>query len=84
VLSFNSESQVNDVLANIISLALQFTEIDLYLRGVKYTLFVLGLTTTADPDQTRVTLNVASSEALNFFILDSPTFGVLDTNKLGF
>ena len=84
VLSFNSESQANDVLANIISLALQFTEIDLYLRGVKYTLFVLGLTTTADPDQTRVTLNVASSEALNFFILDSPTFGVLDTNKLGF
>jgi hypothetical protein len=30
------------------------------------------------------TFNLVSADALNFFILDSTAFGVLDQNKLGF
>ena len=56
----------------------------LYLRGGVYDLFIEGVTITANPDQTRFTFNVISASTLNFFILDSSTFGVLDTNKLGF
>jgi hypothetical protein len=79
-----SESQPNLQISALIDIGNAFNEVDLYLRGVKYRLFVIGLTVTATPDQARFTFNVASSEALNFFILDSPTFGVLDQNKLGF
>lgn len=83
-ISFLSEQQTNDAVTQVIEVDNSFVEIELYLRGVSYRLFVLGLTVTATPDQSRFTLNVASSEALNFFVLDSATFGVLDTNKLGF
>jgi hypothetical protein len=79
-----SESQTNTQIGALMSLGNYFNEVDLYLRGVKYRLFVIGLTVTATPDQTRFTFNVASSEALNFFVLDSAEFGVLDQNKLGF
>jgi hypothetical protein len=79
-----SESQTNTGLTSLMELFNSFAEVDLYLRGVKYRLFVIGLTVTATPDQTRFTFNVASSEALNFFVLDSAEFGVLDQNKLGF
>jgi hypothetical protein len=43
-----------------------------------------GATMTANPDASRWTFNIVSSEAQNFFILDSADFGVLDTNRLGF
>jgi hypothetical protein len=39
---------------------------------------------TANPDQTRWSFNIVSSDAQNFFILDSADFGVLDQNRLGF
>jgi len=39
---------------------------------------------TGNPDQTRITFNLVSADALNFFRLDNVEFGVLDTNKLGF
>jgi hypothetical protein len=58
--------------------------VQLILRGVLYNLFVEGGTMTANPDQTRWSFNIVSSEAQNFFILDSTAFGVLDQNKLGF
>jgi hypothetical protein len=83
-ISVSSESQTNDGLIFIVDAFSSFGEVELYLRGQYYRLFVLGLSITANPDQARFTLNVASSEALNFFILDSDTFGVLDQNKLGF
>jgi hypothetical protein len=83
-ISVLSESQTNFQMQQVIDISNSFGEVELYLRGNSYRLFVLGLTVTATPDQARFTLNVASSEALNFFILDSPTFGVLDQNKLGF
>lgn len=56
----------------------------LILRGTTYNVFIEGATLTANPDQTRITYNLVSSEAMNFFILDDPTFGVLDSSKLGF
>jgi len=56
----------------------------LILRGESYNLFVEGSTITATPEQTRFTLNVVSSDAQNFFILDSPVFGRLDSDRLGF
>jgi hypothetical protein len=54
------------------------------LRGVVYTCFVQGATIAADPEQTRFTLSLSSSEAAVGFILDDAVFGVLDTSKLGF
>jgi hypothetical protein len=56
----------------------------LTLRGTQYSCFVEGFTVSANPDQTRFTLNLSSSEATVGFILDDADFGVLDQNKLGF
>jgi hypothetical protein len=58
--------------------------VQITLRGVVYTCFIQGVTISADPEQTRFTLNLSSSEAAVGFILDSAVFGVLDTSKLGF
>jgi hypothetical protein len=41
------------------------------LRGVLSNVFLQGATLTATPDQTRFAFNVISSEAQNFFVLDS-------------
>jgi len=54
------------------------------LRGVVYTCFIQGVTIAADPQQTRFTLNLSSSEAAVGFILNDAVFGVLNTSKLGF
>ena len=54
------------------------------LRGTQYSCFVEGVTISADPAQTRFTLNLSSSEAAVGFILDDTILGVLDTSKLGF
>lgn len=57
---------------------------ELILRGDRYELLVEGMTVTAVPGSTRCTFNVVSADAVNFFILDSTTFGVLDSSRLGF
>lgn len=54
------------------------------LRGTQYPCFVEGVTVSADPSQTRFTLNLSSSDAVVGFVLDDAILGVLDTNKLGF
>jgi hypothetical protein len=54
------------------------------LRGTQYSCFVEGVTISADPAETRFTLNLSSSEAAVGFILDDTILGVLDTSKLGF
>ena len=79
-----SEVQSNNVAIEAAQLAGSGRQCGLILRGVIYDVFVEGSTVTATPEQTRFTLNLVSSEALSFFILDSPTFGVLDQDKLGF
>ena len=82
--SCNSESQSNDKAISLFAFNNAVARVQLILRGVVYNLFVEGGTMTANPDESRWTFNIVSSEAQNFFILDSPTFGVLDQNKLGF
>jgi hypothetical protein len=79
-----SEVQLNNVAMTCAVEAGAGVRCGLILRGESYNLFVEGSTITATPDQTRFTLNVISSDALNFFILDSTIFGVLDTDRLGF
>jgi hypothetical protein len=54
------------------------------LRGAQYACFVEGSTISADPAQTRFTLNLSSSEASVGLVLDDPILGVLDSSKLGF
>ena len=84
VISCLAEAQPNYQLAQMAEISNSFCQISLRLRGDDYTLFLLGLRLTVTPDSSRFTFNVASSEALNFFVLDSTTFGVLDTSRLGF
>lgn len=79
-----SEVQVNDALIDAFQTTQFGNKAELILRGQRYNLFLNGATLTATPEQVRVTFNVVSSEAQNFFILDSATFGVLDQNRLGF
>lgn len=84
VLSAISQVQTNNMAMRTFEGAASGAQIGLILRGQKYFLFVEGATLTATPEQTRWSYNLVSSEALNFFILDSASFGVLDQNKLGF
>lgn len=79
-----SESQVNEEMINLFIAAGSLATALVVLRGVVYKVFVEGATLTGTPDQTRVTFNLVSSEALNFFRLNNVDFGVLDTSKLGF
>jgi len=79
-----SEIQTNDALIDAFQLAQFGWKAELILRGQRYNVFLNGGTLTATPEQVRVTFNVVSSDAQNFFILDSTSFGVLDEDKLGF
>ena len=79
-----SEVQVNDRLIDAFRVSELGWKAELILRGQRYNVFLNGATLTATPEQIRVTLNVVSSDALNFFILDSPVFGRLDADRLGF
>lgn len=52
-------------------------------RGADYNVFVIGVTYTGRPGETRVTWDVASAEFYQFLTLDDVLFGKLDENKLG-
>ena len=84
MVSCTSETQTNDEAIDLFTNNNAVQNVQLILRGVLYNLFVEGGTMTANPDQTRWSFNIVSSEAQSFFILDSTSFGVLDQNKLGF
>lgn len=83
-ISTTSEVQSNDLAIDVARLAGSGRQIGLILRGSVFVVFVEGSTVTATPDQTRMSLNLVSSEALSFFILDNAAFGKLDIDKLGF
>ena len=83
-LSTIAEIQNNNVAIEAAQTAGSGRQCGLILRGDSYTVFVEGSTVTATPSQTRISLNLVSSEALSFFILDSTAFGRLDTDRLGF
>lgn len=79
-----AEVQFNNVALEAAQLAGSGRRAGLILRGDSYQMFIEGSTVTATPDQTRITLNLVSSEALSFFILDNAAFGRLDADRLGF
>jgi hypothetical protein len=83
-ISVLSETQDNNIALSCATQAGTGIRCALSLRLNTFVLFVEGSTITVTPDQARFTLNVVSADALNFFILDDASFGVLDTNKLGF
>ena len=83
-ISVLSEVQINNVAIEAAQLAGTGRQCGLILRSEVYDVFVEGSTVTATPQQSRFTLNLVSSEALVFFILDSLAYGVLGSNKLGY
>lgn len=83
-LTTTSEIQFNEVALTCATEAGTGIRCGMILRGVSYDLFVEGSTITVTPGQARFSLNLVSAAALQFFILDSTTFGRLDFDKLGF
>lgn len=61
-----------------------FGGVGIILRGVRYNALILGWTISGSPESSRWTFQLANAQLVTPFILDSPTFGVLDQNKLGF
>jgi len=82
-ISCMSENQTNDAALIMAAGAGQGVRGEVILRGTRYQIFIEGSTVTATPEQTLFSFNVVSSAANDFFILDSTTFGILDTNRLG-
>jgi hypothetical protein len=78
-----SENQINDAALIMAATAGEGIQGEAILRGSRYPIFIEGSTLTASPEETFFTFNVVSTEANNFFILDSSTFGILGTNRLG-
>jgi hypothetical protein len=62
--------------------ALPLYFVTITFRGVTYTVRIEGATISANPEQTRVTYYLSPAEANPWLILDSASFGILDTNKL--
>lgn len=58
--------------------------VGIVLRGLEYDCFVEGSVISATPESSRFTLFLSSADSKVGFVLDDATFGVLDTNKLGF
>jgi hypothetical protein len=58
--------------------------IKLVFRGTTYYALVEGFTVTSDPENTRITYNLSSTDFYSFLTLDDLVLGKLDNNKLGF
>ena len=69
----------------LIGIANNYIKLGIKFRTNLYEVFVIGFSVTASPQNgTRVSLDLSSAEAVQYFILNSPTFGTLDSNRLGF
>ncbi len=55
---------------------------NLTFRGTTYYLQILGCTFTATPGEARFSYSVIDADLTPYLILDSPIYGILDTNKL--
>lgn len=53
-------------------------------RGNTYAVSILGASIEARPDSTRYTYYLADADLTPYLVLDSPTLGILDTNKLSY
>lgn len=83
-ISCNGETQANNSAIIQCARGDRVAWIGLILRGVLYYCELEGSLLTVTPEQTRMTFFVSAYQAANFFVLDHPFLGVLDTNKLGF
>lgn len=54
----------------------------LVFRGTTYTLTILGVSFTANAQESRFTYSVIDADLTPYFYLDSATYGILDTNRL--
>lgn len=59
-------------------------EVKVRLRSTTHDCIIEGGIVSATPEQTRFTLYLSDREVLNYLILDDATYGVLDTDRLGF
>lgn len=85
-ISFLAESQTTTPL-DLYAVDLSFVRrpvLTIKFRGVNYYAVTIGMTVTATPSSTRLTYNLAPSQALSYFILNSTSRGVLNQNRLGF
>jgi hypothetical protein len=86
VISVSSSSQISadiDTMGTFPFFFLPACKTKISFRGTTYSAQIEGATLTAGPEQTRITYYLSSADSNPFFILDNPTFGVLDQNKLG-
>lgn len=59
-------------------------EVKVRLRGTTHDCIIEGGIVSVTPEQTRFTLYLSDREVLNYLILDSADYGILDTDRLGF
>lgn len=57
---------------------------DISFRGSAFKTILEGISISATPEKTRVTVFVSGQDTNAYLILDNATFGTLDNNKLGF
>jgi hypothetical protein len=81
IISCISENQTTD---KDLAAAMFLPWVNLALRGNQYTCSVEGGTISVTPSQTRFTYNLTLQNQNSFnFVLNSSSYGVLDTSKLG-
>lgn len=81
-LSFMLTGQNPNTILDVV--ALELSEIELDYRGNSLASIVMGFSIYITPEVARASLNLLSMNNIQFFILDSATNGILDTNILGY
>lgn len=59
-------------------------QVKVLFRGSTYVCMIEGGALSASPDRASLTLYVSGADLNAYMVLDNPTFGTLDNNKLGF
>lgn len=59
-------------------------QLPITFRGATYNSIIEGYSVSATPDLVRYTFDVSGFEQNNFFVLNDPVYGVLDSNNLSF
>jgi hypothetical protein len=58
--------------------------VNITFRGTTYPCVIEGVSMNATPESTRFTFYVSGADLNSYLILNSATFGILDTNRLGY
>jgi hypothetical protein len=62
----------------------ELRQINIDFRGTVYQAVVMGFTLSITPEVTRATLNLLGKQQIPFFVLDDPSYGILNTNVLSY